>query len=180
MREIREDNIQSLNKATVECYRDLVWLFKPDSLDNGKCVRRFRTSMIPKFDKPIDLETPESPEVLPPLQKEKKEAKIKKANKIIQETIAHESSAPSKSVREDVSSSESSNQRHGRYRSEAKHAGTAIQRSRSSSTAHGRLSSSAKSRARRISDERSIQNGRQRHQKRKLYKCPEESWSDSY
>lgn len=87
MREIREDNIQTLNKATVECYRDLVWLFKPDRADKGRCVRRFRSSMIPKFEKKEVLEE----ETLPLLQKETKSSKIKKANKIFQEHSEHES-----------------------------------------------------------------------------------------
>jgi hypothetical protein len=69
-REARDHNIRELNKASVECYRNLVWLFKPSS--NGSCVRHFRASRIPR-------KSEETTYKHPLLQKKKKSSTIKKA-----------------------------------------------------------------------------------------------------
>jgi hypothetical protein len=51
MREIRESNINQLNKATVETYRNLIWLFRGEEGAKGCTgVRRLRSSHIPRVD----------------------------------------------------------------------------------------------------------------------------------
>jgi hypothetical protein len=51
MREIREDNISQLNKATVETYRNLIWLFRGAEGAKGCTgVRRLRSSHVPRVD----------------------------------------------------------------------------------------------------------------------------------
>ena len=51
MREIREDNITQLNKATVETYRNLIWLFRGEEGAKGCTgVRRLRSSHVPRVD----------------------------------------------------------------------------------------------------------------------------------
>lgn len=47
MREIREENVRDLNKATVECYRNLIWFFKSEEANGLKGVRVFNSSRIP-------------------------------------------------------------------------------------------------------------------------------------
>ena len=46
LREAREDNLPALNKATVECYHNLIWLLRADSEHQG--VQRFGKSHIPE------------------------------------------------------------------------------------------------------------------------------------
>ena len=71
MREVREGNIRSLNLATVECYRNLVRLFKNEEGLSYRPVRRFNSSTIPKRGS-------EEGYVHPLLQKKKKSNTITK------------------------------------------------------------------------------------------------------
>ena len=70
LREIRPENVRELNKKTVECYHNLVWLFKGADACGGKSVRRFNSSFVPKRTTAHEFEHPL-------LQKEKKSNKIK-------------------------------------------------------------------------------------------------------
>jgi hypothetical protein len=73
LREIRSDNIRELNQKTVECYRNLIWLFKAEEANGLKGVRRFNSSYIPeKNDSTLYKH--------PLLQKRKKSNTIKKEN----------------------------------------------------------------------------------------------------
>lgn len=71
MREIREDNVRSLNVATVECYRRLVWFLQAEEANGLKGVRRTGCSNIPS-------NLAEEDYVHPLLQKTKKSNTIKK------------------------------------------------------------------------------------------------------
>lgn len=71
LREIRETNVRELNKATVECYHNLVWLLKT-SVGESKGVRRVGCGYIPKVKELSDYKHPL-------LQKAKKDTKIKKS-----------------------------------------------------------------------------------------------------
>jgi hypothetical protein len=70
LREAREDNLVKLNKATVECYHNLIWLLRADSEHSG--VQRFGKSHIPERN---SLKTYKHPL----LQKKRKSNTIKKA-----------------------------------------------------------------------------------------------------
>jgi hypothetical protein len=73
LREIRSHNIRELNQKTVECYRNLIWLFKAEDANGLKGVRRFNSSYIPeKNDSTLYKH--------PLLQKKKKSNTIKKEN----------------------------------------------------------------------------------------------------
>lgn len=74
LREIRSNNIRELNQKTVECYRNLIWLFKGEEANGLKGVRRFNSSYIPERDDSVSLYKH------PLLQKKKKSNTIKKEN----------------------------------------------------------------------------------------------------
>lgn len=71
MREIRSDNVRTLNTATVECYRRLVWFLQAEEANGLKGVRRTGCSNIPSAEDGEDY-------VHPLLQKGKKSNTIKK------------------------------------------------------------------------------------------------------
>ena len=49
MREIREDNVRELNKATVETYRSLIWLYAGEPYNpDCRAIRRLRACYVPK------------------------------------------------------------------------------------------------------------------------------------
>jgi hypothetical protein len=82
MREVREGNIRSLNLAAVECYRNLVRLFKNEEGLSYRPVRRFNSSSIPK-------RSSEEGYVHPLLQKKKKSNTITKVTVSRQKTLQH-------------------------------------------------------------------------------------------
>jgi hypothetical protein len=82
MREVREDNIRSLNLATVECYRNLIRLFKNEEGLSYRAVRRFNSSAIPKRGS-------EEGYVHPLLQKKKKSNTITKVIISVQKSLKH-------------------------------------------------------------------------------------------
>lgn len=67
-REVRDDNIELLNHKTRECYRMLVWMFKPS--DDQKSFRHVAHSRIPKQGETVKV---------PHLQNKRKSSTIKKA-----------------------------------------------------------------------------------------------------
>lgn len=67
-REVREDNIELLNNKTRECYRTLVWMFKPS--EDQKSFRHVAHSKIPKQGETVEV---------PSLQNKRKSSRIKKA-----------------------------------------------------------------------------------------------------
>jgi len=72
MREIREDNVRELNKATVEAYRNLIWFFRGEEGGAGRRgIARFRSSHIPRKDETSNY-------LHPLLSKAKKTTTIKK------------------------------------------------------------------------------------------------------
>jgi hypothetical protein len=73
LREINEHNIRELNQKTVECYHNLVWLFKAEEANGLKGVRRFNSSYIPERNDTSLYKHPL-------LQKRKKSNTIKKEN----------------------------------------------------------------------------------------------------
>jgi len=73
MREIRSSNVRELNKATVECYHNLVFFFKGG-------IRRNQHSMIPSRKSAADFKHPL-------LQNKKKKGRIVKKKDIKDETI---------------------------------------------------------------------------------------------
>ena len=93
MREIREDNIRSLNKATVETYRKLIWLFSAEEGGAGRRgVRRFRSSHIPREDEKSDYKHPL-------LSKAGKKSKIKKESvKVKKDAVQPSSETDSSTV----------------------------------------------------------------------------------
>jgi len=80
LREIRETNVRELNIKTVECYRNLVNLFKNEEGLDYRPVRRFNSSMMPKKDETQDY-------LHPLLQKKKKSNTIKKSRKASKEEM---------------------------------------------------------------------------------------------
>jgi hypothetical protein len=108
IREVRADNVERLNKATVECYHNLIWLLRADTDSAG--VQRFGKSHIPlsegseRYDHPL-------------LQKKKKSNTIKKESFPVASSIsANESKEPSNHQRSLVrgeSSSRAERQRTG-------------------------------------------------------------------
>jgi hypothetical protein len=80
LREIRETNVRELNIKTVECYRNLVNLFKNEEGLDYRPVRRFNSSMIPKKTESQDY-------LHPLLQKKKKSNTIKKSRKASKEEM---------------------------------------------------------------------------------------------
>jgi hypothetical protein len=83
LREVRSDNLRELNKATVECYHNLIWLCRGDSLNTG--IQRFGKSHIPSRDEAGLY-------MHPLLQKKKKSNTIKKVI-----TLSNEQNEPSTS-----------------------------------------------------------------------------------
>jgi hypothetical protein len=73
LREIRSNNIRELNQKTVECYRNLIWLFKGEEANGLKGVRRFNSSYMPERNEDVLYKHPL-------LQKKKKSNTIKKEN----------------------------------------------------------------------------------------------------
>lgn len=73
LREIRSNNIRELNQKTVECYRNLIWLFKGEDANGLKGVRRFNSSYMPEKNADVLYKHPL-------LQKKKKSNTIKKEN----------------------------------------------------------------------------------------------------
>jgi hypothetical protein len=71
IREARSTNIRELNKATVECYRNLIWLFKPT--EKGEGIHHSRHSRIPKTGQGDNY-------IHPLLQKNKKRSTMKKTS----------------------------------------------------------------------------------------------------
>jgi hypothetical protein len=82
MREVREGNIRSLNLSTVECYRNLVRLFKNEEGLSYRPVRRFNSSTIPKRGSEEGYQHPL-------LQKKKKSNTITKVTVSRQKTLQH-------------------------------------------------------------------------------------------
>ena len=69
-REARSNNLRDLNKATVECYHNLIFLFKSEEGLDYRPVRRFNSSHIPKAGSEKGYKHPL-------LQKKKKESRIR-------------------------------------------------------------------------------------------------------
>jgi hypothetical protein len=127
IREIRADNIERLNKATVECYHNLIWLLRADTDCSG--VQRFGKSHIP-------LKSDSLPYLHPLLQKKKKSNTIKKESLPVASSIsANESKEPSNRKRSLVRSKSSSGAE--RQRPVPKADGRAIQPTASGSGQRG-------------------------------------------
>ena len=100
LREAREDNLEQLNKSTVEAYHNLIWLFKGSLESSG--VQRFGKCLIPES-------TLKGRYVHPLLQKRKKSNTIGKSTPVSEKPARSYVSKSKTAVSRNICSAETAN-----------------------------------------------------------------------